>query len=63
MILEKLSKRDRSDLSMLLELALTNARITDVERLGGLTNRYFRVFTDQCEFVFRLPGEGTETLD
>ncbi len=62
MILEKLSKRDRSDLSMLLELALTNARITDVERLGGLTNRSFRVFTDQGEFVFRLPGEGTETL-
>lgn len=62
MAMEKLSKRDRSELSKLQELALPGARITDVERLGGLTNRSFHVFTDQGEFVFRLPGEGTENL-
>lgn len=62
MAMGKLSQRDRSELSKLQELALPDARITGVERLGGLTNRSFHVFTDQGEFVFRLPGEGTESL-
>lgn len=62
MAMGKLSQRDRSELNKLKELALPDARITGVERLGGLTNRSFHVFTDQGEFVFRLPGEGTESL-
>ncbi len=31
------------------------------ERLGGLTNRVYRVETGGDAFVLRLPGEGTET--
>ena len=33
----------------------------DAFRLGGLTNRVYRIDADAERFVLRLPGEGTET--
>lgn len=40
-----------------------NNKITDVKRLGGLTNFSFKVdFENGESYVFRLPGEGTEEL-
>jgi thiamine kinase-like enzyme len=32
----------------------------EVERLGGLTNRVYRVVTDRNVYCLRIPGEGTE---
>ncbi len=32
----------------------------EVERLGGLTNRVYRVVTDRNAYCLRIPGEGTE---
>lgn len=32
----------------------------DIERLGGLTNRAYRIVADGESFVLRVPGEGTE---
>src|SRR4028119_2404882 len=32
----------------------------EVERLGGLTNRVYRIATDRKAYCLRIPGEGTE---
>lgn len=34
----------------------------EFQRLGGLTNRNYKVETNAGSFVFRLPGEGTEEM-
>ena len=33
-----------------------------IEKLGGLTNRNYKVTVNNQKYVFRLPGEGTEEL-
>lgn len=38
------------------------ASAQEIERLGGLTNRSYRVRTGDCDVAVRLPGEGTEGL-
>lgn len=39
---------------------LGRVRVEAVERLGGLTNRVYRVKTSEADYVLRIPGEGTE---
>lgn len=36
--------------------------IKDVQRLGGLTNHTYKVETEDANYLFRLPGEGTEEI-
>lgn len=36
--------------------------IIQIMRLGGLTNKNYRVKTNRGEFVIRLPGDGTEDM-
>ncbi|NLB90619.1 MAG: phosphotransferase, partial [Clostridiales bacterium] len=36
--------------------------ILEITRLGGLTNKTFKVVLPMGEYVFRLPGEGTEKV-
>lgn len=37
-------------------------KVIAMERLGGLTNRSYAVFTVSDKYVVRLPGEGTEEI-
>lgn len=42
---------------------LGNADIDDIKRLGGLTNHTYKVtLQNGAQYVFRIPGEGTEEL-
>ena len=33
-----------------------------IERLGGLTNKNFKVVDGENKYVLRIPGEGTEAV-
>lgn len=56
----------KSDLDVIKKLCSEIFKVEDmkleVERLGGLTNRNYKVTVDNQKYVFRLPGEGTEEL-
>ncbi len=53
---------DEKLLNALCERVMPGEIIRSIQRLGGLTNRSYHVVCSNGEFVFRLPGEGTETL-
>lgn len=41
----------------------SDAAITDIERLGGMTNHSYKVtLSDGTELLVRIPGEGTEEM-
>jgi len=40
-------------------LKLKNAHIRGIERIGGLTNKNFKVYLDNATYVVRIPGPGT----
>lgn len=46
----------------LLRKVLKNDAYSDICRMGGLTNRTYKVTLDGEEYVVRIPGEGTEEL-
>lgn len=46
----------------LKHLYLDDSDLLNVHRLGGLTNRNYKVETTNENYVLRLPGEGTEEL-
>ena len=46
----------------IVEQQLNGAKISDIERMGGLTNRTYLVNTGDKKYVVRLPGAGTEKL-
>jgi len=53
---------DHEQVAKIVEQQLNGAKISDTERMGGLTNRTYLVDTDAGKYVVRLPGEGTEEL-
>lgn len=55
------------DLNMIMELCREQIRVKDinnikVQRLGGLTNKNFKVETDMGDYVVRLAGDGTKEM-
>lgn len=54
---------DLSRVKELLETVLGHSNYTNVQRMGGLTNRTYCVeFSDGSRIIVRIPGEGTEEL-
>lgn len=54
---------DLSAVRKLLQDVLGKSDYTEMERMGGLTNRTYKVgFADGRQYVVRIPGEGTEEL-
>ena len=56
---------DRETVICIIEKVLGNNKIDDnivIERMGGLTNRTYKVVLEENTVVVRLPGEGTEEL-
>lgn len=54
---------DLSAVKQLLQKVLGKSDYADIERMGGLTNRTYKVgFSDGGRYVVRIPGEGTEEL-
>lgn len=54
---------DLPKISALLEQVIGHSDYTDIQRMGGLTNRTYRVsFADGVQYVLRIPGEGTEEM-
>jgi thiamine kinase-like enzyme len=43
-------------------LKVEDKKFIEVNRLGGLTNRNYKVTANHQEYMFRLPGEGTKEL-
>jgi len=40
-------------------LKMKNAHIRGIERIGGLTNKNYKVYLDNATYVVRIPGPGT----
>lgn len=54
---------DLNDVKALLDKVIGKSDWTDVSRMGGLTNRTYKVeFSDDEKYVVRIPGEGTEEM-
>ena len=55
--------QDRDKIRELSLSVLGHEDIADITRLGGMTNHTYRVsMSDGSQYVFRIPGEGTEEL-
>lgn len=58
---------NKEDFNLILELCKSKLKVQDIksvkiQRLGGLTNRNYKIETNTGDFVIRLPGEGTEEM-
>ena len=54
---------DRTEVRELLAQVTGRSEDAKLERMGGLTNRTYRViYPDGMQYVVRIPGEGTEEL-
>lgn len=60
--MRKIIKEDVEAIETLSKELLFGKEIQEIKRLNGLTNHTYYVRLDAGEFVFRLPGEGTEEL-
>lgn len=59
----ELVQMDIGKIRQVLEAVLKRSDYLDIERMGGLTNRTYKViFPEKQIFVVRIPGEGTEEL-
>lgn len=61
----KITKQDKIQINEMKEKVFPKNKIKNIERLGGLTNRTFKVIFEnerQKPLVFRIPGEGTEEI-
>ncbi len=58
----KVNKKDYAELLQLQADALPDEHINKAERLGGMTNRTYHVQGRFADYLFRLPGAGTEAL-
>lgn len=60
---KEILKQDLGTVAKLLSIAPGKSDYTEIERMGGLTNRTYKVsFADGSEYAVRIPGEGTEEL-
>lgn len=59
----KINKVDEKQIRDIVKEVLNIDNLTNIERMGGLTNRTFRVEGENTDsYVVRLPGEGTEEI-
>ena len=59
----EIEKQDLSFISQVLEKVFGKPGYKNIRRLGGMTNRSYRVTrNDGKEYLVRIPGEGTEKL-
>lgn len=60
---KEIIKDDLPKISTLLKQVIGRSDYTDIQRMGGLTNRTYQVkFADGAQYVLRIPGEGTEEM-
>lgn len=60
---KEIVQADLSRIRALLDEVLGRSDYSDVQRMGGLTNRTYRVeFADGSRIMVRIPGEGTEEI-
>lgn len=62
---EKITRQDEIQIEEMKEKVFPECKIKKIERLGGLTNRTFKVTFENERpkpLVFRIPGEGTEEI-
>ena len=55
-----MSEIDSSILKRIPQLENLDVTSLSVQRLGGLTNKVFRIGTDSRTYLLRVAGEGTE---
>ncbi|WP_129600118.1 choline kinase family protein [Anaerophilus nitritogenes] len=58
---------NKEDFNLILELCKNKIKVRDLksirtQRLGGLTNKNYKVDTELGTYVIRLPGDGTEEM-
>lgn len=51
-----------AEIKRLLRLVIGNDEYSDISRMGGLTNKTYKVTVNGENYVVRIPGEGTEEL-
>jgi thiamine kinase-like enzyme len=60
---KQIVEADRPQVAALLDKVLGRSDYAGLERMGGLTNRTYKVtFADGARYVVRIPGEGTEDM-
>ena len=59
---KKMVDNDRNRVKELLEQQIGRLEIHSITRMGGLTNRTYKVETTDGIYVVRIPGEGTEEI-
>ena len=60
---KEIVQADLARIRALLDEVLGHSDYSDVQRMGGLTNRTYCVtFADGSRIMVRIPGEGTEEL-
>ena len=62
-LVREIEKTDIPEIIKLLSMVFGDGEYTDLSRLGGMTNHSYKVTRkDGCEYLVRLPGEGTEEM-
>ena len=62
-LVREIEQADLPQVRQLLQTVFDDDSYTDIRRLGGMTNRSYRVMrADGREYLVRLPGEGTEQM-
>ena len=62
-LVREIEEADIPQLHDLMNLVFGSPDWTSIERLGGMTNHSYKVTrTDGCEYLVRIPGEGTEEM-
>ena len=57
-----MEKTENTAVKQLLQMVLKTDDYSAISRMGGLTNRTYKVTVDGEDYVVRIPGEGTEEL-
>lgn len=62
-LIRRIEEKDIPQLRELMQTVLGYGEWTDIERLGGMTNRSYKVtLMNGDEYLLRIPGEGTEDM-
>ena len=61
--MKKIAEQDLATVQNLLDCVLGKSNFTHITRMGGLTNRTYKIdFSDGQSYIVRIPGDGTEVL-
>lgn len=59
---DQINEEDVKQINQLTKQLFEMEQVLDIKRLGGLTNHTYCVTLKRGKLLYRLPGEGTETL-